>query len=234
MLARSYGSIEGTSLYEGERQMKTMNPLKLGLVAAGLLVPGAAYAATSAIATTNLSMRTGPSAGYEVVDVIPDGGRVTVYGCLGGYNWCDVSWDGLRGWTSGNYLAYLGERYYRDPIPSIGVIIGVPIVRYDREVYFDRWYRHRGPEIRHDRHQHRQEVRQERREDRKAVRQERRDVIQERHDLRGARHDLRDARRHGENPRQERHQVHKEKRQLHQEKRQLDKARQDRRHDRHG
>jgi uncharacterized protein YraI len=213
--------------------MKMMNPLKLGVLAAGILVPGAAYAATSAVATTELNMRTGPSTGYEVVDVIPDGGRVTVYGCVGGYNWCDVSWNGYRGWASGNYLAYLGERYYRDPIPSIGVTIGVPIIRYDRDHYFDRWYRHRRHEIRHDRREHRREVRHERREDRKAVRHERRDVRQERHDLRDARHDLRDARRHGENLKQERHQVHKQKRQLRHEKRQLHKARRDRRHDRH-
>jgi uncharacterized protein YraI len=211
--------------------MKMMNPLKLGLLAAGILVPGAAYAATSAIATTDLNMRTGPSTGYEVVDVIPDGGHVTVYGCVGGYSWCDVSWNGYRGWASGNYLAYLGERYYRDPIPNIGVAIGVPIIAYHHDDYFDRWYRHRRHEIRHDRREHRHEVRQERREDRRAVHHERRDVRQERRDLRDARHDLRDARRHGENLKQERREVHKEKRQLRHEKRQLNKARRDRRQD---
>lgn len=207
--------------------MKMMNPLKLGLLAAGILVPGAAYAATSAIATTDLNIRTGPSTGYEVVDVIPDGGHVTVYGCVGGYNWCDVSWNGYRGWASGNYLAYLGERYYRDPIPSIGVAIGVPIIAYDHDDYFARWYRHRRHEIRHER----REDRHERREDRRAVHHERRDVRQERHDLRDARHDLRDARRHGENLKQERHKVHKEKRQLRHQQHQLNKARRDRRHD---
>jgi uncharacterized protein YraI len=228
---------------KGMMKSMTMNPLKLGVVAAGLLIPGAAYAATGAIATTDLNMRTGPSTGYEVVDVIPDGGHVTVYGCLGGYNWCDVGWHGLRGWASGNYLAYLGERYYREPIPSIGVAIGVPIVRYDYNDYFDRWYRHRRHEIRHERREHRheirherrehrQEVRHERREDRRAIRHERRDVRQERHDLRDARHDLRDARRHGENLRQERREVHKQKRQLRHEKRQLHKAQRERRRDR--
>jgi uncharacterized protein YraI len=211
--------------------MKMMNPLKLGLLAAGILVPGAAFAATSAIATTDLNMRTGPSTGYEVVDVIPDGGQVTVYGCVRDYNWCDVSWNGYRGWASGNYLAYLGERYYRDPIPRIGVTIGVPIITYRHDDYFDRWYRHRRHEIRQDRREHRREVRQERREDRRAVRHERRDVKQERQDLRGARRDLRDARHHGENLKQERRKVHKEKRQLRHEKRQLNKARRDLRRD---
>jgi uncharacterized protein YraI len=211
--------------------MKMMNPLKLGLLAAGILVPGAAFAATSAIATTDLNMRTGPSTGYEVVDVIPDGGQVTVYGCVRDYNWCDVSWNGYRGWASGNYLAYLGERYYRDPIPRIGVTIGVPIITYRHDDYFDRWYRHRRHEIRQDRREHRREVRQERREDRRAVRHERRDVKQERQDLRDARRDLRDARHHGENLKQERRKVHTEKRQLRHEKRQLNKARRDLRRD---
>lgn len=225
------------------KNIHIVNPLKLGVLAAALLVPGAAYAATSAITTTDLNMRTGPSTGYEVVDVIPDGGRVTVHGCLSGYNWCDISWRGMRGWTSGNYLAYLGQRYYRDPIPSIGVAIGMPIIVYDRDNYYHRWYRDRRHdvhhhrrehrlEIRHDRREHRREVRHERREDRQAVRHERRDVRHERHDLRDARHHLRDARRHGENPRHERHQVHKQKRQLQHQRHELHKARRDRRHDR--
>ncbi|MGN6464134.1 MAG: SH3 domain-containing protein [Rhizobiaceae bacterium] len=214
------------------KRIQLMNPLKLGVLAAGLLVPGAAFAATSAIATTDLNMRMGPSTGYQVVDVIPDGGRVTVHGCVRGYNWCDVSWRGLRGWASGNYLAYLGKRYYRDPIPRIGVTIGVPIIGYRHDDYFNRWYRHRRHEIRHERREHRRDVRHERHEDRRAVRHERRDVKHERQDLRHARHDLRKARRHGENLTQERHRVHREKRQLRHEKRQLHKARRDRRHDR--
>lgn len=195
--------------------------LKMAVLAGGLLVPGIAAAAAPAIVTTDLNFRTGPSTGYPAFDVIPEGGDVTVHGCLSGYNWCDVSWAGNRGWVSGNYLAYLGERYYRRPISSIGISIGLPVVRYDRHAYYDRWY----DDDYFDRWI-RREIRQERRDDRREVREDRRDlkraIRSERRDVRDAREDLREARRAGENIRDER-------RELRQERRDLREARQDRR-----
>src|SRR5688572_15245114 len=104
--------------------MLKKNSLKMAALAAGLLIPGVAAAATSAIVTTDLNFRTGPDSSYPAFDVIPEGDDVTVYGCLDGYGWCDIEWAGYRGWVSGDYLAYLGQRYYRRPISSIGISIG--------------------------------------------------------------------------------------------------------------
>lgn len=197
--------------------------LKAAVLAGGILVPGVAAAATSAIVTTDLNYRTGPGTGYQVIDVIPAGGHVTVYGCLSGYNWCDVSWAGLRGWVSGNYLAYR-QGSYNDSIASIGVSIGVPVIGFDFYDYHDHWYRDRWWHYdRDDRRDLRREIRRERREDRREIRQERRedrrDIRAERRDVRDARRDLREARRDGDNLRDERRRLRKERRELREERR---------------
>lgn len=164
------------------------NKLRIAALAAGLMAPAIASAAESAITTTDLNMRLGPSTGYERIDIIPAGDSVVVFGCLSGYGWCDIEWDGLRGWVSGDYLAYLGERYYRRPVSSVGVAIGLPIITYDYDVYRDRHYHgHRSDFrrwIRHERREARREWREERREERREEarrerRQERREAIRE-------------------------------------------------------
>lgn len=118
--------------------------LKAATLMGALLVPGIAAAATAAIATTDLNMRTGPGTGYQRFATIPAGNRVTVYGCATGYNWCDVDWAGYRGWVSGTYLAYRqGTTYYDRPMSSVGIYIGVPVIGYDVYSYHDRYYRGR-------------------------------------------------------------------------------------------
>ena len=126
--------------------------LKALALAIGLLTPGVAAAAVSAVVTTDLNIRTGPGPQYQRFGTIPGGYQVTVFGCLTGYNWCDVNWAGTRGWVSGNYLAYIGTQYrpyYRRPVASIGISIGLPVIGFDphdyhRRYYIDRdWYRDR-------------------------------------------------------------------------------------------
>ena len=143
--------------------MRTL--LKAFTLAAGLMVPGAALAATSAVVTTDLNVRTGPSASYQRYGTIPAGDQVTVYGCLAGYNWCDIDWSGGRGWVSGNYLAYLGERYYREPISNVGISIGVPVLGFDPYVYHRRHYA--GRSWYHDRYLDRRDDRRDRFDDRR-------------------------------------------------------------------
>ena len=188
--------------------------IKIATLAGALLVPGIAAAAAPAIVTTDLNIRTGPGTGYYAFDVIPVGGRVTVYGCATGYNWCDVGWAGTRGWVSGSYLAYRSGGY-NSSIASVGISIGVPVVGFDFYDYHDHWYRDRSwyrDRDRAERREDRREVRQERREDRRDIRVERRDV-------RDARQDLREARRDGENLRDERRRLRMERRELREERR---------------
>lgn len=149
------------------------------LAGALFALPGVA-AAASAIVTTDLNIRTGPGTGYQAFDTIPARSPVTVYGCATSYNWCDIGWAGTRGWVSGSYLAYReGGEYYGEPIGSIGMAIGVPVVTFSVGEYHDRWYRGRPwyhgrhhwrddrPRWRHDRYHHRRDWRHERRWDRR-------------------------------------------------------------------
>ena len=117
----------------------TLNRLKFMLVlVAGMLLPTSALAANS-ITTGNVNMRTGPSTAYSVIVTIPRNARVTVYGCVRAFRWCDVRWAGWRGWVSSRYLAARG--YYGRPAHVWGPVIGVPIIVFRFDDYNDRHYR---------------------------------------------------------------------------------------------
>lgn len=196
--------------------------LRAALLAGAMLVPGVAAAATAAIVTTDLNVRTGPGSAYQRFDTIPAGSRVDVLGCIAGYNWCDISWGGDRGWVSGDYLAYReGGDYYNRPMTSVGISIGVPVVGFDAYSYHDRYYRGRSwyndryldrpgyrpaprevrREYREDRRDWRQDARDDRRDWRRDGRDDRREYRQDRRDdRRDDRVDRRDDRR--DNPRE--------------------------------
>lgn len=149
--------------------------MAVGAVCAGLLLPAQAAQAATAIAGVDLNLRVGPGTAYGAIDVIPEGAPVEVIGCLGGWDWCDVGWDGLRGWVAGEYLLRPGTAVY---LPTWAPAVGLPVVSFSFDVYHDRYYRGR-PWHRERRWagfwRERREVRQERREDRQeALQQQRR------------------------------------------------------------
>jgi uncharacterized protein YraI len=76
----------------------------LGASAVALLTSTSAYAATTAMATTDLNIRSGPGPMFEVVDVIASSDDVMVEGCLEDANWCQVEYNGTEGWAYGAYL----------------------------------------------------------------------------------------------------------------------------------
>jgi uncharacterized protein YraI len=109
------------------------------LVAAMLLVvPTAAFAARG-IVTTEVSMRAGPGTGFPVVDRIPGGARVNIHGCLRPPTWCDVSWDGERGWVSAEYLEYFYRNRYVY-LPEYVEVIDVPYVPFVLSSYWSSHY----------------------------------------------------------------------------------------------
>lgn len=83
--------------------------LTLGTTLAGLVLASAAFAQTNATAWTDLNLRSGPGATYEVIAVIPTSQAVTVDGCLDEANWCRVSFGEVQGWASGDYLTAMVE-----------------------------------------------------------------------------------------------------------------------------
>ena len=94
----------------------------LGLVATALTA-GAALAAT---ATANVNVRSGPSTGYGVIDVLSPGDRVDVTGQSNG--WCEISGPGSDGWVSCAYLTNSSfDRPYRPRVnesPSVSFGFG--------------------------------------------------------------------------------------------------------------
>jgi uncharacterized protein YraI len=121
--------------------MPRLTLLRSALLLGALALPGVAQAAT-AIATTNVNLRAGPSTAYPPVNVVRGGEDVRVYGCLANRSWCDVDFYGQRGWMSSNYLAfvrggtrYTGERSVR--------YLGAPVITYSFGNYWDRHYRDR-------------------------------------------------------------------------------------------
>lgn len=114
-----------------------------------LAVPGIAMAGQLAYATHNVNVRAGPGVNYPVVDVARAGEEVYVYGCLRQRSWCDVDFDGLRGWMSSNYLAFeqRGRRYVG---PDAMYRMGTPVITFQFGSYWDRHYR--GRHFYRDRH----------------------------------------------------------------------------------
>lgn len=107
-----------------------------------MLAPAIAQAAEG-YSTANVNMRAGPSTRYPAVAVIPAGSSVEIRGCLSDVNWCDVEFYGGRGWVSGQYVqapyqqrrVYVGPQYYRP--------LGIPMIRFSVDNYWDRYYRNR-------------------------------------------------------------------------------------------
>jgi uncharacterized protein YraI len=107
-----------------------------------LSLPGIAMAGSLAVATTNVNVRAGPDIGYPVVDVARAGDEVYVYGCLERRSWCDVDYDGLRGWISSNYLAFY-DGGYRYVGPQAVYRMRAPVITFSFGTYWDRHYRSR-------------------------------------------------------------------------------------------
>ena len=112
------------------------------LVCALLAAPGAALAAEG-YATANVNLRSGPSTAYPPVVVVPVGSSLDVYGCLAETPWCDVSYGRIRGWMSGKYIqtVYRERRVRVDP--EYYRPLGIPIIRFDLDNYWERNYRGR-------------------------------------------------------------------------------------------
>ena len=108
--------------------------LLLGVAVPALAAPG--------FATGNVNLRAGPGTGYPQVVVVPNGAPVEIFGCLQGYGWCDVGFNGVRGWVSSGYLQYLYEGR-RVPFTQYYGRAGVPVVGFTFGDYWGEHYRDR-------------------------------------------------------------------------------------------
>jgi uncharacterized protein YraI len=97
-------------------------------------------AAQDARVTVDVNMRAGPSTEFPVVVTVPEAYRVTVYGCVDDYEWCDVDWRGRRGWVYADYIDYLYEGRYV-PVMRYASRIDLPIVTFSLNSYWADYYR---------------------------------------------------------------------------------------------
>jgi len=112
--------------------MKTfLFPMGALALAAPLAFATSALAQFAAVATTDLNIRSGPGPQYEVVGSIGAAQTTTVNGCLQDSRWCQVSHNGVIGWSYSEYLAgdFGGERVV---ISSAPATVEVPMVDYDQ------------------------------------------------------------------------------------------------------
>ena len=99
-------------------------------VAAIVLAAGPVAAQTMATTEVDLNLRAGPGTQYEVVGVLPAGMEADVTGCLDGASWCEVSYDGMQAWASGDYLDQVADGDLQ-PIYVVRGELGVPTVTYE-------------------------------------------------------------------------------------------------------
>jgi uncharacterized protein YraI len=99
--------------------MKIRLRLCLGFVAAAFAMafPLGANAAT-AVTTSNVNLRQGPSTDYPVIMTLPASAAVDVEGCAQG--WCKVDYSGSEGWISEDYLQGL--------VSPPAIVLPVPVV----------------------------------------------------------------------------------------------------------
>ena len=116
--------------------------LSVAATVAGLMIGPNLASALTAMTTEPTNLRAGPAFDFPVVDSIPDDARVTVHGCVRAYRWCDISWRDARGWVAGDELAYFYQQRYV-PVVEYGPRIGLPIVVFSFDTYWDRYYRGR-------------------------------------------------------------------------------------------
>ncbi|MGV8840628.1 MAG: SH3 domain-containing protein [Bauldia sp.] len=81
-------------------------------------------------ATVQLNMRTGPGTQYSTVRAVPAGGVVSLIQCTAGYAWCEGTYQGSRGWMSGQYLRSTNPQYATQPVTNVGAQLGLQLFNF--------------------------------------------------------------------------------------------------------
>jgi len=130
---------------EGNARMNTINRFAvLSAIVLAILLPAPASAAArpNGYPITNVNLRAGPSTGYPVIVTVPTHAPISIRGCLGDYTWCDVIFEGNRGWMRSIYLKGWYQGYYYS-LGDYAPRLGYPVVTFEIASYWDDYYRDR-------------------------------------------------------------------------------------------
>jgi uncharacterized protein YraI len=107
-----------------------------------LLAPFGIASAQDAYTSRPMNVRAGPDREYPLVAQLGPGAPVDVRGCLSDWSWCDVSFDGNRGWVYAGGLSFVYQGA-RVPLYSYGPQLGLPIITFSLGTYWNQYYRGR-------------------------------------------------------------------------------------------
>ena len=111
-----------------------------GFLVIACLVGANAAMAGDGYVTDDVDLRAGPDPGYPTVATLHSGTPVSIQGCVKNWSWCDVVTTNGRGWIAGDFLEqdYEGHRVV---VPAFGVQMGIPIITFSFNSYWNEHYR---------------------------------------------------------------------------------------------
>ena len=115
--------------------------LRVAVGALALSISCAALA-ENALTTETASVRAGPDDSYPEVAVLDADSPIQVMGCLDDWSWCDVAFDGSRGWLYSPDITYEYEGGYV-PFYTYAPAFSVPVVTFTVDAYWGRYYHDR-------------------------------------------------------------------------------------------
>jgi uncharacterized protein YraI len=122
----------------------------------GALLCGFSAAATAqnAITAEPADLYAGPDDNYPVVAELDSNTPIQVFGCLDDWSWCDVGVGDSRGWLYSPDIVYRYEGGYV-PLYSYAPSLGIAVVPFSMDLYWDRHYHDRPWYSRRDEWEHR-------------------------------------------------------------------------------
>lgn len=109
------------------------------LIALGLMLAAWTASAGTAVTISSVNLRAGPATNYPVVITMPVSASIVTYGCTPDMLWCDVGWNGQRGWVSASYIRVMYQQTAVAVTVASAPTIGISIVHFDHD-YWHRYY----------------------------------------------------------------------------------------------